>query len=91
MKAAVKKVKCSVHTDIISYWLNESGNTFTVSNPEFVDKVHLKVCFILQQPVTEGLKVVRVQMGKDCVWRSKQQMSTNNIDTIQGNLFFFII
>ena len=47
MKAAVKKAKCSVNTDIISYWLNESGNTCTVSNPEFVDKVHLKVCFIL--------------------------------------------
>ena len=37
--------------------------------------------------VTEGLEVVRVQMGKNCVWRAKQQRSTNDIDTTQGTTF----
>ena len=37
----------------------------SISNQEFVDKVHLKLCVIQLNPLTEGLEVVRVQMGKN--------------------------
>ena len=89
MKTAGLKFKCSVNTYIFPYWLNVSRNLKIHAQylkSGIFDKVHLKVCFIRQKPVTEGLEVVRVQMGKNCVWRTKQQRSTNDIDTNQGTI-----
>ena len=62
------------------------------------ERVHLKVCFTRLKPVTKGLEVVRVQMAAEmrngnCVCRTKQQMSTNDIDTTLSTpfLIYFLI
>ena len=88
-RRAEGQVQCQF-TDIISYWLNE--NRMLKIHVQYLksrifDKVHLKVCFIREKTVTEGLEVVRVKMGRNCVWRTKQQRSTNDIDTTRGTPF----
>ena len=40
-----------------------------------------------KKTLSEGLKVVRVQTEKNCVWLTKQERWTNNIDTNQGTPF----
>ena len=69
------QVQCQF-TNIISYWLNENRML----------KIHVQ--YLKSRIfVTDGLEVVRVKMGKNCFSRTKQQRSTNDIDTTQGTPF----
>ena len=52
------------------------------------DKVHLKVCFIDKNPLLRGWKLLNL----NCVWRTKQQRCTKDMDTTLStpfvNLYF---
>ena len=76
---------------IPSYWLNESRNLkihVQYLKSRIFDKVHLKVCFIRYKTVTEGLEVVRVQMGGKTAFGEPNNKGQQMISTPPKVLLF---
>jgi len=51
-------------------------------------KVHVQYLKSRKKTLSEGLEVVQSSNGENCVWRTKQERSINNIDINQGSPFF---